>query len=152
MTTLKLTQKLLDQEAAKWAGKPAFEKSTNRKAFATWALFYRYAKDQGLDPLDRAEELLIAAKSFRSANKIKPSPRTQRTVMKAVFGEDRLPKVRSPGAKKGPDPDDAEGVLKVAIKNYRSAIKRCEQGIETLSLDLAKYRSQLAKLEKALSS
>ena len=154
MTSPKITKKILAEALAQWAGKPAFEHSTAREAFALWAVFYEWAKTQNLDPLDKPEELLLAANEWRSLNGIKPSPRTQRKVIAEVFGADRLPEVRSPGSKKQAEPVGAAAVLKVALRDNRAGAKRCQEGIEKLTSDLNRYQAELTKLEemeKALS-
>ena len=151
----KPTRKVLEDLLSRCSGIPAFERSTSRQAFARWMLFYKWAKDAGLDPLDKPEELLVASNQWRERNSITASPRTQRTVMREVFGKNRLPQTRKQGTSKAPPPTDAAGVLKLALRDTRAAIKRCEQGISKLSSDLERYKAELVKLEqmeKTLSS
>ena len=155
MKPIKLEKAALAAAAKECSSIEAYEKSTNQPTWLRWFCFYTAAKEAKLHPADTQEQLTHEASEFRKAHKLKHSPRSMRSVMAAVWGENSLPTPRAPRTKKASQTaSDPLSVCKEAIRGTKAGIKRCESSITALNADLTKYQKDLKsleKMEKALS-
>jgi hypothetical protein len=148
MKPIKLDKASIAAAQKKCSGIEAYEKSTNKPVWAKWWLFYTQAKKAGLHPSDTQPAMAEAAASFRAANGLKHSPRAQRSVLEAIWEKSDLPITRPSKPKKRAVSDDPLDICREALRQNLAGIKRVKAEMEKLGKDLAKYQTNVKKLEK----
>ena len=128
----------------------AYHRSLSQESFVAWTYFYRWALDKGIDP--KSEEMRDVANGFREQNGFKPSPRTQRTVLGLVYGNDALPKTRTEKAREKALEDANADPMQQSIRDLKKGIDRTILEIEEAKAKLEKATAQHGKYTQALQA
>ena len=93
-----------------------------------------------------------AANSFRLEHDLKPSPRTQRSVLRLVYGDDALPKTRTEKAREKALEDSNADPLQSSVRDLEKGIARTITEMEEARQKLTKATAQHEKYTQALKA